>query len=325
MKRKAAALLAVLMLAGCGNKLYEESMSQGKLALAAGEFDKARASFELALEEEPGDTDASVMYEQLKKFGEIESALEKAEWEEAEKQADILLKNKDLHSSLKEPLAQYKQSAADGKEQEQAVAEKVKSIQSLTSEKKYSEAKSQLDEMNDDDTLKMAAASFSDELDEVEKEIQAGLEREAEAEKAAAVQQAEEAAARKAEEAAAAKVNQKTEYYQKLDRIERSQADLAYIYENGTTVEMREAETERYKRWDDALNEIYGVLKEQLPASEMDQLRQAQREWITYRDETAEETASGFAGGSWESVQYVSTQASITQERCYELVDRYMD
>lgn len=36
---------------------------------------------------------------------------------------------------------------------------------------------------------------------------------------------------------------------------------------------MKEALGETYKRWDDALNEIYGVLEEQLSSSDMDELR----------------------------------------------------
>lgn len=115
----------------------------------------------------------------------------------------------------------------------------------------------------------------------------------------------------------------KADYLQKLDAIEEGLADLQPLYE-GTTASMREAAAEEYTRWDTALNEIYAELKRQLSKSAMDELRQAQREWILHRDATAKEESAEFRGGSLEPVLYVSTQARVTQERCYELVEQYM-
>lgn len=87
---------------------------------------------------------------------------------------------------------------------------------------------------------------------------------------------------------------------------------------------MKQAEGEAWQLWDDALNEIYGVLKTQLSTSEMDALRTKQRAWITYRDNTAESESAEFKGGTMEGLVYVSTRASLTKERCYELVNIYM-
>lgn len=53
--------------------------------------------------------------------------------------------------------------------------------------------------------------------------------------------------------------------------------ELSYLYDNGGTVEAVEASSREYKAWDDALNEIYGVLKTELSTNEMNKLRQAQR------------------------------------------------
>ncbi|UOR11113.1 lysozyme inhibitor LprI family protein [Halobacillus amylolyticus] len=87
---------------------------------------------------------------------------------------------------------------------------------------------------------------------------------------------------------------------------------------------MEEQEEERYKNWDKALNEIYGVLKEQLSPEQMDQLTEEQRNWVEFRDEAAKEASLEYEGGSTESLEYVATQASLTKERCYELVANYM-
>lgn len=119
-------------------------------------------------------------------------------------------------------------------------------------------------------------------------------------------------------------VSKRYEYIQKLNNIEASLAELDYLYENGITSEMKEAESITYERWDNALNEVYGVLKTQLSSAEMDALRQEQRKWITDRDNTATAESLEFEGGTMESLQYLSTLARMTKERCYELVTVYM-
>ncbi|WP_100403459.1 lysozyme inhibitor LprI family protein [Bacillus sp. FJAT-42315] len=318
MKRLSVMVLSIMLLTGCGDSLYDESMKQGKLAMANGEFAKAKASFELALDEKPDDPEASGVYEQLVVYENVQKEIENGQWDEALTKVEALKKAQNIEKSLKQSFDELVNMAENGKENERVVSEKVETIKGLVSEKNYEAAQKLIDEMKQSEQLKVAYQLFSNEVDQVSSEIQSGIQQQAEAEKEVAVREAE-AVKRKAENE-----SRKVEYYSKLDQIEMGMADLEYIYEQGTTVEVREAESERYKRWDDALNEIYGVLKKQLPSNEMEQLRKAQRKWVTYRDESAESAAASYEGGSWASVQYVSTQAELTKQRCYELVDRYM-
>ncbi|WP_246202556.1 lysozyme inhibitor LprI family protein [Virgibacillus doumboii] len=116
-------------------------------------------------------------------------------------------------------------------------------------------------------------------------------------------------------------VSKKGEYLKKLNKME--EADR--FSEAGTTIsELEKQEAERYKKWDRELNEIYGVLKEQLSIEQMDKLREEQRDWIKHRDEVAKEASLKYKGGTTESLEYVATQASLTRERCYALVANYM-
>ncbi len=102
-------------------------------------------------------------------------------------------------------------------------------------------------------------------------------------------------------------------------------SDLDYLYDSGTTVDFVEAEGTRLKRWDDMLNEIYSLLKTQLTESEMKELKSKQLAWIEYRDKTAENEANAAGGGSLTTVDYNSTLATLTKERCYELVNTYLE
>lgn len=113
----------------------------------------------------------------------------------------------------------------------------------------------------------------------------------------------------------------RAEYTKKLDEVEKGLADLEGLNEEGTTVSMTQAADETYKRWDAALNEIYGELKDRLSEKDMAALKQEQREWITERDETAEKEAAEYKGGTMETLQLLSAKARITKERCYELVE----
>ena len=116
--------------------------------------------------------------------------------------------------------------------------------------------------------------------------------------------------------------SKKQEYKAKLDNI-----DLEFKgFDNAsaTTHDMYQEACKEYKQWDDALNEIYGVLKAQLPASDMKKLQNEEIQWIKDRDAKAKKDSAEMAGGSMEKVLYEGSLAKSTRERCYELVDKYM-
>ncbi|MNI98326.1 hypothetical protein D3C73_1571530 [compost metagenome] len=56
----------------------------------------------------------------------------------------------------------------------------------------------------------------------------------------------------------------------------------------------------------------------------MAELKQNELDWISYRDETAEKEAAKYEGGTAQPLEYESVLASVTKDRCYELVNMYM-
>lgn len=310
--KRAGAILILILLAGCSNGTYDKAMEQGKLALANGEFDKAQASFELAMDEKPKDEEAKGLYEDLTAYNEVKKEIEDAKWEDAIKKANSLLREEDLAGSIKKELEQYVKTAKSQKEQSGEVAKKLEEIKNSIGQGNYDDAQASINELKKNQEL----SQFSDEVSSIEESINERLQQQ----KAAEALEEKERARAEAEAAA----SKKDKYLQKLYNIDGSLADLTYMYENGTTAEMQEAQGAIYKKWDDALNEIYGVLKNQLSSSEMKSLRDKQRQWIKYRDRTANAEAAAYEGGSFASVQYVITQARLTRERCYELVNIYM-
>lgn len=110
-----------------------------------------------------------------------------------------------------------------------------------------------------------------------------------------------------------------------LQRLEDTKNDAeALEATDSSTFALKKVENDRWEMWDDLLNDIYGTLQEQLPPEEMELLREEQREWLEYRDESALEASLAFKGGTQEHVEYVAVLANVTEERCFELVENYM-
>ena len=109
-----------------------------------------------------------------------------------------------------------------------------------------------------------------------------------------------------------------------MEKLRLMDQEVDNVGSADTMLEMKQASSALFKKWDDVLNEIYGVLKNQLSGSEMELLRKEQREWIVLRDTSAEESASKYKGGTMEGLEYSQTLVYMTRQRCYELVEIYM-
>lgn len=118
--------------------------------------------------------------------------------------------------------------------------------------------------------------------------------------------------------------SQKDEYIQKLDSIDAGLADLEHLYTNKDNTEILKAEKETYNRWDNILNEIYALLKQQLSSGDMQSLKEVQIEWIKDKESSAKNAASKYAEGEMKEITKYKIEAQYTKERCYELVKNYM-
>ncbi|MGD6873632.1 lysozyme inhibitor LprI family protein [Sutcliffiella horikoshii] len=114
----------------------------------------------------------------------------------------------------------------------------------------------------------------------------------------------------------------KEKYLQQLDDTKKEAEGLEAT--DSSTYALKKVENDRWELWDELLNEIYGVLEEQLSVEEMSQLREEQRNWIKIRDDSALEASHKFKGGTQEHLEYVVVLANLTEDRCYELVQDYM-
>jgi len=120
-----------------------------------------------------------------------------------------------------------------------------------------------------------------------------------------------------------AKVGLKKVYLEKLNEAKNEWDDKEPT--DSSTYAQKNLEGEKFDVWDGLLNEVYGVLEEKLSKENMDQLREEQRNWLSYRDETAKEASLKYEGGTQEHLEYTAVLVVLTEERSFELVDNYME
>ncbi|GAB1763398.1 lysozyme inhibitor LprI family protein [Priestia aryabhattai] len=118
-----------------------------------------------------------------------------------------------------------------------------------------------------------------------------------------------------------APASKKEEYLYKLDHT-KDMLEASATSEND--MERKQQYNQNYQLWDGLLNEIYGVLKTQLSASEMSTLQSNQRQWIESRDAAAQATFDEEGGGTLSQAEQVRTLWEVTRDRCYILVNNYM-
>lgn len=86
-----------------------------------------------------------------------------------------------------------------------------------------------------------------------------------------------------------------------------------------TTAEMRRCANDRYQAADAELNRVYRQLSAQLSDKRREQLKQAQRAWLAFRDKNAAFVASAFEGGTMYPILELSELTSMTTRRAEQL------
>lgn len=315
LKRIGSVLLIIALLSGCSNGTFDKAMEQGKLALANGEYDKALTSMELALEEKPDNREAISIKRDIKEFNLLRNHMKAEEWEAALNKAEVMLRQDYLAIGLREQVENLVNTVKTNQQTSAKVAAHMKEIETSVEAGELEEAQQTIDELRkNQDSIDQLGQKLAD----LEKRLEIEMKKE-QAQPVIVQNPASKP------DAIPNTVGQQKQYRNKLNAIEAGLIDLDYLYTNGITAEISEAESERYKRWDHVLNEIYGVLKKQLSKQDMEQLRIKQRQWIKYRDRTASANAAEFGEGSFGPVTHTSTSADLTKERCYALVDLYMN
>ncbi|MBJ8104205.1 MULTISPECIES: lysozyme inhibitor LprI family protein [Bacillus cereus group] len=321
--------ITLLIVAGCSNNdAFDKAKKQGDLALENKEYDRAVASFELALKENKDDREVRLKMNQTNKMIEVlqESNIDLA--------ISLLreIENDSASSVILAKQAKEKREAlSNQKDEEEKYKQMLAKVEELKNQQKFVDVKEQLNviirETKGKEQFKVYYQNANEQITQIVPraiDVDKRKDENLKEEKVKEENKNEEKPKVEELKKESAITGQKVEYITKLNSIEESLKKLDYLYEKGITTEMKEGESKRYEAWDKALNEIYGVLKMQLPTNEMNTLREKQREWITYRDQKAEEAWNESGQGTLSGLASISSNVNSTKERCYQLVEQYM-
>ena len=118
----------------------------------------------------------------------------------------------------------------------------------------------------------------------------------------------------------------KYEYLAKFEDLEEeiNNSNHLSLLEEESPYAMIDREKSKYEVWDDMLNEIYCLIETQLSNKEFEDFKNKQFKWLNYRERMAQEQADKFEGMVFTKVQYNLTLAKLTEERCYQIVNKYL-
>ncbi|EOU1756057.1 lysozyme inhibitor LprI family protein [Clostridium perfringens] len=120
----------------------------------------------------------------------------------------------------------------------------------------------------------------------------------------------------------------KSEYLQKMKKIdsESKKLDKEYDSDRGSTqAGMNGISGEQAKLYDDELNQIYDYLKQNLSKEKAKELEKSEMAWIKEKESNIAEIKKQYEGGSVTPLMVNSEVAKESKERCYYLIDNYMN
>lgn len=92
-----------------------------------------------------------------------------------------------------------------------------------------------------------------------------------------------------------------------------------------TQADMNSLSLQLYEVWDGVLNEIWGILKENLSDSAMAKLTEEERKWIGEKERTVQEAGAEVEGGSLQPLIVNSKAYEMTHDRVFELLSQIYD
>jgi len=97
------------------------------------------------------------------------------------------------------------------------------------------------------------------------------------------------------------------------------------IHSNQTTIGMIECIQTAMEEWDDELNKYYKLLMNNLDINEQEKLRDAQRQWLVFRDKEFEfiGTRYGKMEGTMFNIIEADSRNNIVRQRALELKSYY--
>ena len=299
-------IVIIIIIAACGigfyvykNSAINKQLEKADSLVNESEYDKALAQYELILDNDSDNKKAKEAKEMLEEYLDAKKLYDEGKLDEAKESIEKINKSYESYNNFKDNIEGLREKINEGLKTNKDIDSSISKARDLIENKKYEEAKKVLDKINSSDLKENQKQTIYDLKGRVDSEIKNKTE--------------------------SKKESLATDRMRFLNELNDIQKDINDMPPGDTTAEMNEFADREYKLWDNALNEIYGYLKNNLPQDKFKALEQDEVRWIKEKEAKAKDAADKFKGGTAAPSVYLGTLADETKDRCYKLVNDYMN
>lgn len=141
-----AMLLISCSLIGCGNNIVKKSIEKAQIEINNGEYEKALASLELALDEDKDNEVANKLYNIINNYKEAKALMEEDKLNEAKEKIESIDKSYKEYK-IKEDIETLKESIEARIKEIDEINEQINKLQDLINEENYTDATAMLKEL----------------------------------------------------------------------------------------------------------------------------------------------------------------------------------
>lgn len=163
--------MILFLITGCSNETFNKALDQGKLALASKEYDKAIASFELALEEKKDDKEAKILQTQTTKMVQAMKAQTELKVDQAIALFEEVEKTKEGSATLQKQAKEQREALVTNKNLQDTYTKQLANAEQLKNNKKYTESKEILSKIVEETNSNEKFASQHQKASELIKQI----------------------------------------------------------------------------------------------------------------------------------------------------------
>lgn len=323
MKKKYISIIVAIIViiavgAGLGFFVYQNNtqnkgIEKANELIKEREYDKALASFELVLDDNSKNQDAIKGKEMLEDYIDADKKFNEGNLDEANKLLSNMPNEYSNYKELKEDVDSLKDKINKAIDDNKEIDKSIDNIRDLINKNEYTKAKNAIDSLQNKN------------LDENQKKILEDLKGRIDSELKKVNEKANSSNEDNSNNLNTSKSDMALARIKYLNKLNDIQSQIDSMEPGETTLEMDQNEDAAYKAWDGALNDIYGYLKENLPSDEFKALQQDEIRWIKQKEENANQVKEKYKGGSMAGMMCTSSLAGDTKDRCYELVNEYMN
>lgn len=318
MKRVFLILTALVILTAC-NSALDDLLKEANEALEDNDFTNATKLYELVLAEEADNAEAKNKLALIENFHQLEALQDNGDWEKAFDQANDILKNENITTSLKDEVKEMLDHIEEMKEREEESLAEIKKITKLLQQNEIDDAKKKMDALDTDIKSSKAQAALTDmyaALDDAEDRV---AQKEAEEEAKEREKQAAKANAEKRKKAASTAASTPGEAF--MDRAEKLQDRMSDTAQERGLVQDVELGFygEFYEDWDHLLNDTWSALKKNMNTSSFENLKKEQNDWIKAKEANYESLKA-------DNAAHAKDELTLdTMERTYYLIEYYLN